>query len=98
MARKYQRMLELLPEIKGMMAKGMTQKRLETALGLTENRPIHKLLTRDQKSSLMISFASTTPAHPVENRRGAAYTAPLRLKLYICYHLVLLIYPLLRQA
>lgn len=40
MARKYQHTLELLPEIKEMLAKGMTQKEIEKAFGLTGRRPI----------------------------------------------------------
>lgn len=49
MARKYQHTTELLPQIKGMLAKGMTQKEVENALGLTGSRPIHHLLSRERK-------------------------------------------------
>ena len=49
MARKYQHTLELLPQIKEMLAGGMTQKEVETALGLTGNRPIHELFKRERK-------------------------------------------------
>ena len=49
MARKYQHTLELLPQIKEMLAKGMTQKEVENALGLTGSRPIHHLLSRERK-------------------------------------------------
>ena len=34
MARRYQHTMRLLPEIKEMLAKGMTQKEVEQALGL----------------------------------------------------------------
>ena len=41
--------MELLPQIKEMLAKGMTQKEVENALGLTGSRPIHHLLSRERK-------------------------------------------------
>mgnify|MGYP002071047964 FL=1 len=49
MARKYQHTMELLPQIKEKLAKGMTQKEVENALGLTGSRPIHHLLSRERK-------------------------------------------------
>ena len=49
MARKYQHTMELLPQIKEMLAKGMTQKEVENALGLTGSRPIHHLLSQERK-------------------------------------------------
>lgn len=49
MARKYQHTMELLPQIKEMLAKGMTQKEVENALGPTGSRPIHHLLSRERK-------------------------------------------------
>ena len=49
MARKYQHTMELLPQIKEMLATGMTQKEVENALGLTGSRPIHHLLSRERK-------------------------------------------------
>lgn len=49
MGRKYQHTMELLPQIKEMLAKGMTQKEVENALGLTGSRPIHHLLSRERK-------------------------------------------------
>ena len=49
MARKYQHTMELLQQIKEMLAKGMTQKEVENALGLTGSRPIHHLLSRERK-------------------------------------------------
>ena len=49
MASKYQHTMELLPQIKEMLAKGMTQKEVENALGLTGSRPIHHLLSRERK-------------------------------------------------
>ncbi len=49
MARKYQHAMELLPQIKEMLAQGMTQKQIENALGLTGYRPVHELLKRERK-------------------------------------------------
>jgi len=49
MARKYQHTQEMLPQIKDMIASGMTQKEVENALGLTGDRPIHNLLKRERK-------------------------------------------------
>ncbi len=49
MARKYQHTMELLPQIKEMLAQGMTQKQIENALGLTGYRPVHALLKRERK-------------------------------------------------
>ncbi len=49
MARKYQHTMALLPQIKEMLAQGMTQKQVEKALGLTGYRPVHQLLTRERK-------------------------------------------------
>lgn len=49
MARKYQHTLELLPQIKEMLAEGKTQKQIEEILGLTGSRPIHHLLSRERK-------------------------------------------------
>ena len=52
MSRKYQHTMKLLPQIKGMLASGMTQKEVEDALGLTGNRPIHELLKRERRKEL----------------------------------------------
>ena len=52
MARKYQHMQELLPQIKEMLASGMTQSEVEKALGLTGDRPVHTLLKRERKKEL----------------------------------------------
>ncbi len=49
MPRKYQHTQELLPQIKEMLAKGMTQKQIEDKLGLTGYRPVHELLKRERK-------------------------------------------------
>ena len=52
MARKYQHIQELLPQIKEMLASGMTQSEVEKALGLTGERPVHNLLKRERKKEL----------------------------------------------
>ena len=52
MARKYQHVQELLPQIKEMLASGMTQSEVEKALGLTGDRPVHTLLKRERKKEL----------------------------------------------
>lgn len=52
MARKYQRTMELLPQIKEMLAQGMTQRQVENALGLTGYRPVHELLKRERKKAI----------------------------------------------
>ena len=52
MARKYQHTQHLLEEIKAMLASGMTQKEVESALGLTGYRPVHALLKRERKKEL----------------------------------------------
>jgi predicted DNA-binding ArsR family transcriptional regulator len=52
MARKYQQTQHLLEQIKEMLTKGMTQKEIENALGLTGYRPVHALLKRERKKEL----------------------------------------------
>ena len=52
MARKYQHVQEILPQIKEMLALGMTQTEVEKAFGLTGNRPVHNLLKRERKKEL----------------------------------------------
>ena len=52
MARKYQHTMELLPQIKEMLAQGMTQKQVEDALGLSGYRPVHALLKRERKKEI----------------------------------------------
>ena len=52
MARKYQHVQEMLPQIKEMLAAGMTQSEVEKTLGLTGDRPVHDLLKRERKKEL----------------------------------------------
>ena len=52
MPRKYQHTQELLPQIKEMLAQGMTQRQIEDKLGLTGYRPVHELLKRERKKEI----------------------------------------------
>lgn len=52
MPRKYQHTQELLPQIKEMLAQGMTQRQIEDKLGLTGYRPVHALLKRERKKEI----------------------------------------------
>ena len=52
MARKYQHTQELLPKIKEMLEGGMTQREVAERLGVTGERAIHHLLTRERKKEL----------------------------------------------
>ena len=52
MPRKYQHTKELLPQIKEMLAQGMTQKQVEEKLGLKGYRPVHELLKRERKKEI----------------------------------------------
>lgn len=52
MARKYQHTMELLSQIKEMLAQGMTQREVAKSFGLTGDRPIHQLLKRERKKEL----------------------------------------------
>lgn len=52
MGRKYQHIMELLPQIKEMLAAGKTQKQVEDELGLSGYRPVHELLKRERKKEL----------------------------------------------
>ena len=50
--RKYDHVQVLLPVIKEKLAAGMTQKAIESELGLTGDRPIHNLLKRERRKEL----------------------------------------------
>lgn len=49
--RKYQKMQEIIPEIKEMLKAGKTQQEVERHFGLTGNRPIHQLLMRENRKA-----------------------------------------------
>lgn len=76
MARKYQHTMELLPQIKEMLGKGMTQKQVENELGLTGCRPVHTLLKRERKKEVRgvpkqrgRKAAKTLQEYKYENKR-----------------------------
>jgi hypothetical protein len=52
MTRKNQHTKELLPQIKEMLAQGMTQKQVEDTLGLKGYRPVHELLKRERRKEI----------------------------------------------
>jgi hypothetical protein len=52
MTRKKQHTKELLPQIKEMLAQGMTQKQVEDKLGLKGYRPVHELLKRERRKEI----------------------------------------------
>ena len=73
---KYQRTMELLPQIKEMLQGGMPQKQVENELGLSGYRPVHELLKRDRKKELQgitkargRKPAKTLQEYQVENKR-----------------------------
>ena len=49
MARKYQHIQALLPQIEELLQSRMTQREIANKLGLTGDRPIHKLLNRERR-------------------------------------------------
>ena len=76
MPRKYQHTKELLPQIKEMLAQGMTQKQVEDKLGLKGYRPVHELLKRERKKEISGSPkqrgrkpAKTLQEYKYENKR-----------------------------
>ena len=52
MSRKYQHTQELLPQIKEMLACGMSHRQIEDKLGLTGYRPVHELLKRERRKAV----------------------------------------------
>jgi len=53
--------MELLPQIKEMLATGMTQKQVEKALGLIGYRPVHELLKRERRKDVQGSEDESRP-------------------------------------
>ena len=49
MARRYQKIKELLPKIEEMLEAGKTQREVENHFGLTGKRTIHELLKRERR-------------------------------------------------
>ena len=52
MARNYQHIQQLLPQIQAMLEQGMSQREIENKLGLKGDRPVHSLLKRERKKAL----------------------------------------------
>ena len=52
MARRYQKIQVLLPQIQQMLEDGMTQREVAEALGLEGDRPVHALLKRERKKAV----------------------------------------------
>ena len=52
MARRYQKVQSLLPEIKQMLKDGKSQREVAEILGLEGVRPVHALLKREKKKDI----------------------------------------------
>ena len=52
MSRRYQKVQELLPQIKQMLDQGMSQREVAESLGLKGEQPVHDLLKRERKKEL----------------------------------------------
>ena len=76
MRRRYQKVQELLPEIKRMLESGMSQREVAERLGLEGDRPIHDLLERERRKARQITPkqrgrkpAGTLQEYKYENKR-----------------------------
>ena len=76
MRRRYQKVQELLPEIKRMLESGMSQREVAERLGLEGDRPIHDLLKRERKKAKQVLSkqrgrkpARTLQEYKYENQR-----------------------------
>lgn len=85
MARRYQHTMELLPQIKEMLAKGTAQKQAEDALGSSGYRPVHELLKRGRTEEGQDVWkqrgrkpAKTLAGYKSEDKRLKMGDAPLR--------------------
>ena len=58
MARRYQKTQTLLPEIKQMLERGMSQREVAERPGLEGDRPTHNLLKRERRKAMQV-----TPKH-----------------------------------
>lgn len=67
--RRYTKVQELLPEIKGMIAVGCTHKEIEAYFQLQGDRPVHQLLKRERRKERKIEFgiAPRRPGRPQKN-------------------------------
>ena len=85
MPRRYQKMQGLLPEIKGILEGGMSQREVAEKLGLKGERPIHDLLKRERKKEIQgipkqrgRKPARTLQEYKYENQRLKMENAVLR--------------------
>ena len=76
MARRYQKVQKLLPEIKRMLESWMSQGEVAERLGLKGDRPIHALLKRERKKAMQVMSnqrgrkpARTLQEYKYENKR-----------------------------
>jgi len=54
MARRYQKTQTLLPEIKQMLERGMSQREVAERPGLEGDRPTHNLLKRERRKAMQV--------------------------------------------
>ena len=52
MPRQYQHVQMILPKIQEMIERGMTHREIENQLGLSGDRPVHRLLTRERRKNV----------------------------------------------
>ena len=52
MSRRYQKVQELLPQIRQILEQGMSQREVAESLGLKGERPVHDLLKRERKKEI----------------------------------------------
>lgn len=76
MARRYQKIQQLLPKIHQMLEAGMSQREVEEALGLEGYRPVHAVLKRERKKANKVvpkprgrKPAKTLQEYKYENKR-----------------------------
>ena len=75
MARKYQKVQALLPEIQRMLDRGMSQREVAEAMGLEGDRPIHNLLKRERKKDVQVSQNSEAGSLPRSYRNTSIKTS-----------------------
>ena len=76
MARRYQKTQTLLPEIKQMLERGMSQREVAERPGLEGDRPTHNLLKRERRKAMQVipkqrgrKPARTLQEYKYENKR-----------------------------
>ncbi len=69
--RRYTKVQELLPEIKGMLAAGCTHKEIAAYFQLQGDRPVHQLLKRERRKERKAEFG-IVPRRPGRPKKDAA--------------------------